>query len=106
MTERPVGERTVRSERSQKYLDPLQVYAQADPQTRSMIEKELERIGSLDERELDLNARGLNYGVLVTVVFLGACVVLIAGGRGVEGTTLGVVFIVALVFILSVGRRR
>ncbi len=94
------------SDRSERYHDPLQVYAQADAETRVLIEKELERIDALDQREVDLNSRGLTYGVVVTVLFLGACIFLIAGGRGVEGTILGVVYILALISVLAVGRRR
>ena len=44
--------------------------------------------------------------MVVTLAFLAACVYLVAGGHGVEGTILGVVFIVALVSVLAVGRRR
>ena len=98
MTERPTT--------PERYKDPLQVYAEADPETRAVIEKELDRIEALDKRELELNSRGLTYGVIVTLAFLAACVFLIAGGHGVEGTVLGVVFIVALVAVLAVGRRR
>jgi len=98
MTERPTG--------TDRYKDPLQVYAEADPQTRAVIEKELDRIDQLDQRDAQLNARGLNYGVVVTLAFLFACVYLIATGHGVEGTVLGVFFIAALVAILAVGRRR
>jgi hypothetical protein len=98
MTERPAG--------PDQYKDPLQVYAEADPQTRAVIEKELDRIDTLDQRDAQLNARGLNYGVVVTLAFLFACVYLIANGHGVEGTVLGVMFIAALVAILAVGRRR
>ena len=98
MTERPTG--------SERYQDPLQVYAEADEQTRAVIEKELDRIDTLDQRDAQLNARGLNYGVVVTLAFLASCVYLIASGHGAEGTVLGVVFIAALVAILAVGRRR
>lgn len=98
MNERPSG--------PDRYQDPLQVYAQADEQTRSVIEKELDRIDALDQRDAQLNARGLNYGVIVTLAFLAACVYLIASGHGVEGTVLGVIFLAALVMILATGRRR
>lgn len=98
MSERPVA--------NDRYKDPLQVYAEADPQTRAVIEKELDRIDLLDQRDAQLNARGLNYGVVVTLAFLAACVYLVASGHGVEGTVLGVMFIAALVTILAVGRRR
>ena len=115
MTERPADappsartpdRATPSQKRSERSKDPLQVYAEADQQTREVIEKELDRIDALDQRELELNARGLNYGVLVTLAFLVACVYLIAAGHGVEGTTLGVMFLVALVAVLVVGRRR
>jgi hypothetical protein len=98
MSERPTG--------PDRYKDPLQVYSEADPQTRAIIEKELERVELLDKRDAQLNARGLNYGVVVTLAFLFACVYLVASGHGVEGTVLGVMFIAALVAILAVGRRR
>jgi hypothetical protein len=98
MTERPAS--------NDRYKDPLQVYAEADPQTRAVIEKELDRIDLLDQRDQQLNARGLNYGVVVTLAFLTACVYLVATGHGVEGTVLGVIFIAALVAILAVGRQR
>ena len=98
MTERATG--------TDRYKDPLQVYAEADPQTRAVIEKELDRIDLLDQRDSQLNARGLNYGVVVTLAVLFACVYLIASGHGVEGTVLGVMFIAALVAILAVSRRR
>ncbi len=98
MSERPPG--------NDRYKDPLQVYAEADPQTRAVIEKELDRIDLLDQRDAQLNARGLNYGVVVTLAFLASCVYLVASGHGVEGTVLGVMFIAALVAILAVGRRR
>lgn len=91
--------------RSDRYTDPLQVYAQADEQTRALIQQELDRIDALEKRDLELNSRGLTYGVVVTLVFLAACVFLVASGHGVEGTILGVVFIAALVSILAVGRR-
>ncbi len=90
----------------ERYQDPLQVYAQSDEQTRNVIEKELDRIDALDRRDAQLNARGLNYGVVITLAFLAACVYLIASGHGVEGTVLGVIFIAALVTILAAGRRR
>ncbi len=92
--------------RAERYADPLQVYAEADEQTRAVIEKELDRINELDQRDQALNARGLTYGVIVTLAFLAACVFLVASGKGVEGTVLGVVFIIALVAVLAVGRRR
>lgn len=98
MSERPAS--------NDRYKDPLQVYAEADPQTRAVIEKELDRIDLLDQRDQQLNARGLNYGVVVTLAFLTACVYLVATGHGVEGTVLGVIFIAALVAILAVGRQR
>ena len=69
-------------------------------------QKELDRINELDQRDQALNARGLTYGVIVTLAFLAACVFLVASGKGVEGTVLGVVFIIALVAVLAVGRRR
>lgn len=83
----------------------LEVYAAADPQTRQVIERELDRIDALDNREVDLNGRGLNYGIIVTLAFLAACVYLIASGHGAEGTILGVIFIVALMAIFVMGRR-
>ena len=83
----------------------LEVYAAADPQTRQVIERELDRIDALDNREVDLNGRGLNYGIIVTLAFLAACVYLIASGHGAEGTILGVIFIVALMSIFVVGRK-
>ena len=63
------------------------------PRRGRVIEKELDRIAALDQREVRLNARGLNYGVVITLAFLAACVYLIATGHGVEGTVLGVIFI-------------
>jgi hypothetical protein len=98
-----MSERTDRSERNK---DPLQVYAEADEQTRAVIEKELDRIDALDRRDVQLNSLGLTYGVVVTLAFLAACVYLVATGHGVEGTVLGVVFISGLVAILALGRRR
>jgi uncharacterized membrane protein len=83
----------------------LEVYASADDQTRSVIEKELDRVDALDNREVDLNGRTLNYGIIVTLAFLASCVYLIASGHGVEGTILGVIFIVALMAIFVVGRK-
>lgn len=80
-------------------MDPLQVFAEADEQTRAVIEREL-------QRDADLNARGLRYGLVVTLAFLAACVFLIASGHDTEGTILGVMFIAALAAILVVGRRR
>ena len=70
-----------RSSRFDRYQDPLQVYAEADAETRAVIEKELDRIAALDQREVRLNARGLNYGVVITLAFLAACVYLIATGH-------------------------
>ncbi|MFP5284007.1 MAG: hypothetical protein ACLGIF_11220 [Actinomycetes bacterium] len=98
--------RTEGSDRTGRAKDPLQVYAEADEQTRAVIEKELDRIDALDQRDLELHARGLTYGVIITLAFLAACVFLIAGGHGVEGTTLGVMYILALVAVLVMGRRR
>lgn len=92
--------------RAERSKDPLQVYAEADAQTRDVIEKELDRIDALDRRELQLNARGLTYGVIVTLAFLTACVFLVASGNGIEGTVLGVVFIFGLVAVVATGRRR
>jgi hypothetical protein len=43
-----------------------------------------------------LNARGLNCGVVITLAFLAASVYLIATGHGVEGTVLGVIFIIGI----------
>jgi len=91
---------------SGSYKDPLQVYAEADAETRTVIEKELDRINDLDRRHAALNSQGLTYGVIVTLAFLGACVYLIATDHGIEGTVLGVMFIIGLVAILAVGRRR
>lgn len=91
MSQHPTG--------AEDYRDPLQVYAEADAETRSLIEKELERIDHQD-------ARTLQYGVLITVAFLAACIYLIATEHGVEGTVLGVIFIAALVAVLAVSRRR
>lgn len=92
--------------RSDRHPDPLHVYAEADEQTRALIQQELDRVDALEKRDLELNSRGLTYGVVVTLAFLAACVYLVASGHGVEGTILGVVFILALVAILAVGRRR
>ena len=85
-----------RPSRYERYQDPLQVYAEADSETRAVIEKELDRIAALDQREVRLNALGLNYGVVITLAFLAACVYLIATGHGVEGTVLGVIFIIGI----------
>lgn len=93
------------SPRMDRSKQALEVYASADAQTRQVIEKELDRVDALDNREVDLNGRGLNYGIVVTLAFLAACVFLIAGGHGVEGTILGVIFIVALMAIFIMGRR-
>lgn len=93
------------AKRSERNTDPLQVYAGADEQTRALIQQELDRIDALEQRDLELNSRGLLYGVVVTLAFLAACVYLVASGHGVEGTILGVVFILALVSVLAVGRR-
>jgi hypothetical protein len=91
--------------RDDRNTDPLQVYAKADEQTRALIQTELDRVDALEKRDLELQSRGLTYGVVVTLAFLAACVYLVAGGHGVEGTILGVVFIVAMVSVLAVGRR-
>jgi uncharacterized membrane protein YccC len=96
------------SDRTQdsNYKDPLQVYAEADSETRKIIEKELDRINDLDKRHASLNSQGLLYGVIITLAFLFACVYLIATGHNIEGTTLGVIFIIGLVTIVATGRRR
>jgi len=91
---------TERSSRYDRYQDPLQVYAEADAETRAVIEKELDRIAALDQREVRLN------GVVITLAFLAACVYLIATGHGVEGTVLGVIFIIGLVAVIAFARRR
>jgi uncharacterized membrane protein len=96
-------EQTPQTERSKQALE---VYARADPDTREIIKTELDRVDELNRREADLNSRGLNYGVIVTLAFLAACVFLISSGHGVEGTILGVIFILALVTIFVVGRRQ
>jgi hypothetical protein len=44
-----------RPSRYERYQDPLQVYAEADSETRAVIEKELDRIAALDQREVRLN---------------------------------------------------
>ena len=95
-----------RSTRYDRHQDPLQVYAEADAETRAVIEKELDRIAALDQRQVRLNGRGLNYGVVITLAFLAACVYLIATGHGIEGTVLGVIFILGLVAVVAFGRRR
>ena len=95
-----------RTQDANGYKDPLQVYAEADAETRTIIEKELERINDLDRRHAALNSQGLLYGVIITLAFLAACVYLIATNHGVEGTTLGVIFIIGLVTLVAVGRRR
>jgi len=97
-----VSEQSPRVDRSKQ---ALQVYASADEQTRAVIEKELDRVDALDNRQIDLNGRGLNYGIIVTLAFLAACVFLIASGHGAEGTILGVIFIVALMAVFVVSRR-
>lgn len=48
---------------------------------------------------------GLLSGFIVAMAFLGAAVYLIAEGRGVEGTILGTVDLVALVGLFVYGRR-
>ena len=93
------------SPRLERSKQALEVYATADEQTRQVIEKELDRVDALDNREVDLNGRTLNYGIIVTLAFLASCVFLIAVGHGVEGTILGVIFIVALMAIFVVGRK-
>ena len=93
------------SGRGDRSKQALAVYASADDQTRQVIERELDRVDALDNREVDLNARGLNYGIIVTLAFLASCVFLIASGHGIEGTILGVIFIVALMSIFVVGRK-
>jgi len=93
------------SERVHRSKQALEVYAAADEQTRAVIEKELDRVDVLDNREVDLNGRTLNYGIVVTLAFLAACVYLIATGHGVEGTVLGVMFIVALMAVFVLGRK-
>lgn len=93
------------SPRVDRSKQALEVYAAADDQTRAVIEKELDRVDALDNREVDLNGRTLNYGIIVTLAFLAACVYLIASGHGAEGTILGVIFIVALMAIFVVGRK-
>lgn len=98
-----MSEPTAQAERSKQALE---VYARADAQTRTVIETELDRVDELNRREADLNSRGLNYGVIVTLAFLAACVFLISFGHGVEGTILGVSFILALVTVFVVGRRQ
>lgn len=96
---------TEHSPRVDRSKQALEVYASADDQTRAVIEKELDRVDALDNREVDLNGRGLNYGIIVTLAFLAACVFLIANGHGVEGTILGVIFIVALMAVFVVSRK-
>ena len=93
------------SPRVDRSKQALEVYAAADEQTRSVIEKELDRVDALDNREIDLNGRTLNYGITVTLAFLASCVYLIVTGHGVEGTILGVIFIVALMAIFVSGRK-
>ena len=93
------------SPRMDRSKQALEVYAAADGQARQVIEKELDRVAALDNREMDLQGRGLNYGIIVTLAFLASCVFLIAAGHGVEGTILGVIFIVALMAIFVLGRR-
>ena len=96
---------TEASPRMDRAKQALEVYAAADGQARQVIEKELDRVAALDNREMDLQGRGLNYGIIVTLAFLASCVFLIAVGHGVEGTILGVIFIVALMAIFVLGRR-
>lgn len=97
---------TESSPRGDRSKQALEVYASADAETRQIIEKELDRVDALDNREVDLNSRGLNYGIIVTLAFLAACVYLIVSGHGLEGTILGVIFIVALMAVFVVGRNR
>jgi hypothetical protein len=91
--------------RYDRYRDPLQIYAEADADTRIVIEKELDRIAALDQRQIRLNSRGLNYAVVITLAFLAACIYLIVTGHGVEGTLLGVIFIIGLVAVTAFARR-
>ncbi len=93
------------SPRVDRSKQALEVYAAADEQNRYVIEKEQHSDDALDSREVDLTGRALNYGIIVTLAFLAACVFLIASGHGVEGTILGVIFIVALMAIFVVGRK-
>jgi hypothetical protein len=92
--------------RFDRYPDPLQIYAEADAETRVVIEKELERIAARDQCETRLNGRGLNYGVVITLAFLVACIYLIKTGHSVAGTLLCVTFIIGLVGVIAFGRRR
>ncbi|HYP43600.1 MAG TPA: hypothetical protein VEQ66_00190 [Propionibacteriaceae bacterium] len=98
-----MSDSSARMDRSKQQA--LEVYAAADSETRQVVGKELDRVDALENRELDLHLRGLNYTILVTLAFLAACVFLIATGHGVEGTVLGVIFIVALMAIFVMGRR-
>ena len=98
MTGEPtMGERPSRDDR----LNDLQVYADGDAETRTVIEKEFDRIYALENRKAKLNSRGLHYGIFVTLAFLSACIWLIYIGHSVEGTILGVFFIGALVAVLA-----
>jgi hypothetical protein len=92
--------------RHDRYQDPLQVYAEADAETRVVIEKELDRVAALDQRERRLTGRNLTYGMVITLAFLAACVYLIATGHSVAGTLLGVIFIIGLVTVIAFTHRR
>jgi hypothetical protein len=71
-------------------------YVLSGGSTWSRPASELDRIAALDQREVRLNARRLNCGVVITLAFLAASVYLIATGHGVEGTVLGVIFIIGI----------
>jgi hypothetical protein len=75
-------------------------------ETRAVIEKELDRIAALDQREVRTNARGLNYGVRDHPRVPRGVRIPDRERTWVEGTTLGVIFIIGLVAVIAFGRRR
>jgi hypothetical protein len=80
-------------------------YAQADPELRKLIERELER-GYWDVRhQVYLQWTGLFLGFVTAMAFLAVSAWLISGGQPVAGTILGSVDLVALVTVFVVGRR-
>lgn len=90
---------------SSQQVEPGLMYGRADPETRKMMELELERDHWQVRQQVFLQWTGLFLGFLTTLAFLGVSAWLIDGGASVAGTILGTIDLVALVTVFVIGRR-
>jgi hypothetical protein len=88
---------------SQSFID---VFGQADAETRELIKLQLSRIDTKDKRDFRLEWWGLIFGLVITLSFLGCATYIILQGQPVAGTILGSIDLVALVAIFVLRRKQ